>query len=220
MSSPSGSPTWPDDGGSHPSFSDPSAQTPEASGDPQTSETEARPGLVNEPVQRTTVPIKMMVGALVALLVTVGVVAFVTTRTTAVVAPPQAPTAPEATGAPVLPLKIGEEYAREPGDVTGPLDFGVDRSILTSSARYLRNGEPAVIAVGARPVEDPKALFDQIKVRAQRQVGDGWCGREDSNDLDMCILKRGRTAVLTVGLRDQTPEELMLLTQQILTETV
>ncbi|HHV20756.1 MAG TPA: hypothetical protein GXZ30_04345 [Propionibacterium sp.] len=211
MSSPNGSSPWPS--GTGPDPADPGVPGTEPS-----EPVEEQPGLVNEPVQRTAVPMKIMIGSLIALLVTVGVVAFITTRTTGVVAPP-APSTPEPTGAPVLPLRTGD-YAREPGDVTAPLDFGVDRSIQTSSARYLRNGEPALIAVGARPVEDPKALFDQIKVRAQRQVGEGWCGREDTNDLDVCIAKHGRTAVLAIGLRDQTPEEIMLITQQILAETV
>lgn len=213
MSTPNGSTPWsPGDGSG-------SSSTGSAGGEPGTTEpSEDQPGLVNEPVQRTTVPIKIMIGALVALLVTVGAVAFITTRTTGVVAPPQAPSEPEPTGPPVLPLRAGE-LAREPGDVAAPLDFGVDRSIQTTSARYLRNGEPAVLAVGARPVEDEKALFDTIRVRAQRQVGNGWCGREDTNDLDTCVVRRGRTAVLTIGLRDQTPEEIMQVTQAILAET-
>lgn len=211
MSTPNGSTPWPPG-------RDETAGT--RAGDPSSEHGEdvERPGLVNEPVQRTTVPIKIMVGALVALLLTVGAVAFLTTRTTGSVTPTQTPMAPEPTGAPILPLRAGE-YAREPGDATAPPDFGVDRSIQTSYADYLRNGEPALIVIGARPVDDPKVLFDQIKVRAQRQVGDGWCGREDSNDLDACILNRNRTAVITIGLRDQTPEELMQAARQILSET-
>lgn len=179
---------------------------------------EEQPGLVNEPVQRTNVPIKIMIIALVALLVTVGGVAFLTTRGTGSATTTPTPMAPVPTGAPVLPLRAGE-YAREPGNATAPPDFGVDRSIQTSYANYLRNGEPALIAVGARPVDDPKALFDTIKVRAQRQVGDGWCGRADSNELDTCVLLRNRTAVVVLGLRDQTPEELMQAAQAILADT-
>lgn len=188
-------------------------------GEAASTEPAEQPGLVNEPVQRTTVPLKIMIGALIALLITVGGVAFLTTRTTGSISPTQTPIAPEPTGPPVLPLQAGQ-YAREPGDATAPPDFGVDRSIQTSYAQYLINGEPGLLAVGARPVADEKELFDTIKVRAQRQVGDGWCGREDSNDLDTCILRRNRTAVITIGLRSQTPEELMQVTQQILAGTV
>lgn len=187
------------------------------SGSPAPSEPFEQPELVNEPVQRTNVPIRIMIVALLALLVTVGGVAYLTTRTTEQGSPTQTPIAPDPTGPPVLPLRAGE-YAREPGDATAPPDFGVDRSIQTTYANYLRNNEPVLIAVAARPVEDSKALFDQIKIRAQREVGDGWCGR-DGSGLDVCILQRGRTAVLTFGLRDQTPEEIMQATQLILTDT-
>lgn len=177
-----------------------------------------RPALVNEPIERTTIPIKIMTASLVALLITVGVIAFLFTRTTATVTPDAAPLPPEPTGAPTLPLQTGD-YAREPGEAAAPPDFGVDRTIQTSSAYYRRDGQNALIAVAARPVDDPQALLDQISVRAQRQVGDGWCGREETADLDVCILNRNRTAVLTVGLRDQTPDEIMQATGQILQET-
>lgn len=159
-----------------------------------------------------------MTASLVALLITVGVIAFLFTRTTATVNPDAAPLPPEPTGAPTLPLQAAE-YVREPGEAAAPPDFGVDRTIQTSSAYYRRDGQNALIAVAARPVDDPKALLDQISVRAQRQVGDGWCGREETADLDVCILKRNRTAVLAVGLRDQTPDEIMQATGQILQET-
>lgn len=174
--------------------------------------------LVNEPVARTTIPVKIMIVSLVLLVLTVGVIAFLFTRTTGPATPTATPLPPEPTGAPVLPLQAGQ-YAREPGDASPPPDFGVDRSIVTSFANYRRHGEVALIAVGARPVDDPKALLDQIRVRAQRPVGDGWCGREESADLDVCILKRNRTAVLAIGLHDQTPEEIMTATADILQGT-
>lgn len=211
MSTPNGSSPFP--GGDH--NTPPSGESTGRSSGPEPID---QPGLVNEPVQRTTVPIRIMIGALIALVLTVGGVAYLTTRTTDPAGPAPTPMAPEPTGPPMLPLRAGE-YAREPGDVSAPPDFGVDRSIQTSYANYLREGEPALIAVGARPVDDSKMLFDQMNVRVQREVGDGWCGRESSTDLDICILQRGRTAVLTVGLRDQTPEEIMRATQQILAET-
>lgn len=212
MSNPHGSTPWAPGGGGVPP-TDPLGAAP---GTPEQGEER---GLVNEPQQRTNIPIKIMIIALAALVLTMGAVGFLVTRTTNdTVAPDATPLAPEPTGPPVLPLQAAG-LAREPGNASAPADFGVDRSILTSYANYRRNGEPAVIAVGARPVEDPKILLDQIKVRAQRQVGDGWCGREESNDLDVCILRRNRTAVLTIGLRDQTPEELIQVTQEILAGT-
>lgn len=218
MSTPNGSTPWSPAGGDSPDPGGPSGDGPGQASPGPTEPTEQRE-LVNEPVQRNTIPIKIMIISLVALLITVGAIALIATRTTGgSVTPTATPVAPEPTGPPVLPLRAGD-LAREPGDASAPPDFGVDRSIQTSYANYLLNGEPALIAVGARPVTDEKALLDQIRVRAQRQVGDGWCGREDASDLDMCILRRNRTAVLTVGLRDQTPDEIMAATQQILAGT-
>ncbi|MDO5498670.1 MAG: hypothetical protein Q4F67_03200 [Propionibacteriaceae bacterium] len=216
MSTPHSSTPWsPDTGDGSASASGAAGGDSSPSGAPPVEQAE----LVNEPIQRNTIPIKVMIVSLIALLITVFAVAFLATRgTDGAITPTTTPAAPEPTGPPVLPLRAGE-LAREPGDGTNAPDFGVDPSIQTSYAHYLRDGEAALIAVGARPVADPKALLDDINVRAQRQVGDGWCGREDSSDLDLCILNRNTTAVLTVGLRDQTPEEIMTATQQILAGT-
>lgn len=176
------------------------------------------PELVNEPVQRNNVPIKIMLVALVALVVTIGLVGFFVTRTTDVVTPVQTPAAPDPTGPPDLPLQANQ-YAREPGNASAPPEFGVDQNISTSYATYKVDGENALIAIGARPVADAKMQLDEMKVLAQRQVGDGWCGREPSSGLDVCILKRNRTAVLVMGLRDQTVDELMTANIAILAGT-
>jgi hypothetical protein len=206
MSDANGSTHRPDSGPSQ----NPQA-SPGADPDPQ-------PGLVNEPVTKTTIPLKIMLVSVVALLVTITGVAFLVTRTAGTPTPTETPMVADPTGVPVLPVRAGE-YARDPGTATAPPDFGVDRSILTSSAYYRRNGDNALIAVGARPVPDEKALLDQIKVLAQRQVGDGWCGREESTGFDVCVLRRNRTAILAIGLRDQTPEEIMAATRLILEGT-
>lgn len=95
----------------------------------------------------------------------------------------------------------------------------MDQNINTSYATYKINGENALIAIGARPVADAKAQLDEMNVLAQRQVGDGWCGREPSSGLDVCILQRNRTAVLVMGLRDQTVDELMTVNIAILAGT-
>lgn len=215
MTNPHGSTPWSPHGGPDGSSEGLPGGDPASGSDAQPID---RPELVNQPVERTTIPIKIMIVSLVALVVTVGVIAFLFTTTTGTGDPDATPLPPEPTGAPLLPLEAGE-YAREPGDAAAPPDFGVDRSIETSSAYYRQDGENALIGVAARPVDDPKVLLDQINVRAQRQVGEGWCGREETADLDVCILKRNRTAVLTVGLRDQTPEELIAATGQILAGT-
>lgn len=214
MSNPSGPNPWspaggPDDTGGRDWIGGDGKLRPEESDHPE---------LVNQPVQRNTIPIKIMIVALVALLVTIGVVGFVVTRTADVVTPVETPMAPDPTGPPDLPLQANE-YAREPGMASAPPEFGVDQNIATSYATYKRSGEDALIAIGARPVADEKAQLDDMKVLAQRQVRDGWCGREPSSGLDVCILKRNRTAVLVIGLRDQTVDELMTANIAILAGT-
>lgn len=180
-------------------------------------DSDQRSGLVNEPVAKTTIPVKIMVAAIVALVIVVGLVAVLVTATTdqdrADVS-----AVPDPTGAPVLPVQAGE-YARDPGTAAAPPDFGVDRNISTSSAYYRRNGDDALIAVAARPVPDEKMLLDQMQVLAQRQVDDGWCGREATAGYDICVLRRNQTAVFAIALRDQTPTEIMAALHVILGET-
>lgn len=176
-----------------------------------------QPDLVNEPVAKTTIPVKVMIVSIAALIAVVTIVALLVSATTSRNTP-AASIAPEHTGVPMLPVQAGE-YVRDPGSSSAPPDFGVDRSILTSSAYYRRNGDDALIAVAARPVRDEKMLFDQMQVLAQRQVDDGWCGREETTSYDICVLRRNQTAVFAVALRDQSPPEIMAALRLILSDT-
>ncbi|OYO25268.1 hypothetical protein CGZ93_02155 [Enemella dayhoffiae] len=186
----------------------------------RTPETAELPGLAgeDEPQARSNVPVKVMIIALVALLATLGVVGYLVTRGTAPTPPAATPLAPEPTGVPELPVTAGS-YSRDPGNVQAPPEFGVDRSIQTTSANYRQNGQPALIAVAARPVNDGRTLLTQIKTNAIRQVGDAWCGRMASNDLDVCVLRRGTTALLVVGLRSQPVNELVAAGRDLLRDT-
>lgn len=175
------------------------------------------PGLVNEPVPKTTIPIKTMIISIVALLAVVTIVALLVNATTGRDRP-ETPVVPDPTGVPVLPVQAGD-LVRDPGTTSAPPDFGVDRSILTSSAYYRRNGEDSLIAVAARPVGDEKILLDQMQVLAQRQIDEGWCGREESTGYDICVIRRNQTAVFAVALRDQTPTEILAALRLILSET-
>lgn len=185
----------------------------------ESSEATELPGLAgeDEPHKRSNVPVLVMVIALVALLATLGGVGYLVTRQ-AVPTPATTPLAPEPTGRPELPVTAGA-YSRDPGNVQAPPDFGVDRSVLTASANFRQNGQPALIAVAARPVPDGRALLAQIKATAVRQVGDASCGRMQGNDLDVCVVRRGQTAVLVVGLRSQTVDELVAAGREILQGT-
>lgn len=161
-----------------------------------------------------SVPVKIMIGALLALIVTVGIIGYLISRPAP--EPEPVPTV-EPTGVPVLPVKAGD-FSRDPGNATTAPDFGVDRSVHVTSAIYKQNGQPAYVVLGARPINESQQLLDQIRARAVRQVGDGLCGR-DQNDLDVCVARRGTTAVLAEGLRDQTPEEILAAAKLILEGT-
>lgn len=163
----------------------------------------------------SNVPVWIMAVAIALLLATLGVIGFLVTRGTEA---PQTPTTPDPTGVPVLPVRAGD-YAREPGDNQAPQDFGIDRSIQTSSAVFRKNGQVAYIVVSARPVTDPKDLLEnQIKAQAIRPMGDGVCGR-DRTDLDVCAIRRNQTTVLAIGLRSQDPKEILEFAKQVLADT-
>ncbi|TDO89454.1 hypothetical protein [Enemella evansiae] len=178
------------------------------------------PGLAgeDEPHKRSNIPVVVMVVALVVLLATLGGVGYLVTRQSAAPTPASTPLAPEPTGKPDLPVTAGA-YSRDPGNVEAPPEFGVDRSVQTSSANYRQNGQPALIAIGARPVPDGRALLTQIKANGVRQIGDAWCGRMPDNELDVCVVRRGQTAVLVVGLRSQPVDELVAAGKEILQGT-
>ncbi|GAB3709463.1 hypothetical protein [Mariniluteicoccus flavus] len=163
----------------------------------------------------SNVPIYVMVGAIAALLATLGIIGYLVTRGTA---EPVAVSTPDPTGVPVLPVRVGE-LAREPGEGQAPQDFGIDRSVQTSSAVFKKNGQVAYIVVSARPVSDPKDLLErQIKASAIRPMGDGICGR-DKTDLDVCAVRRNQTTVLAIGLRSQEPKEILEFARQVLADT-
>lgn len=167
------------------------------------------------PALPSNVPVWILVGAVAALLATLGVIGFLVTRGTTA---PTAAATPDPTGVPVLPVKVGD-LAREPGDNQAPQDFGIDRTVQTSSAVFRKNGQTSYIVVGARPVTDVRNLLEQqIKVSAIRGVGDGVCGR-DRTDLDVCAVRRNQTTVLAIGLRSQEPQEIVDFATQVLRDT-
>lgn len=159
--------------------------------------------------------IVMIVSLAVLLLAILGVGYAVQRKNTA--PPPSAPMTPEPTGTPVLPVAVGQ-YQREPGAGDSDPGLGIDRSVLTSSAVYNQEGRRALIVVGARPVDDPRKLMEQVGIRAITDVDGGWCGR-DSNDLDMCVVQKARTAIFVEGLRSQEKGELIRAGREISLKT-
>lgn len=163
----------------------------------------------------SNVPVWVMAVAIGVLIATLGVIAFLVNR--AGEQPQQATTA-DPTGMPVLPVTVGDQ-AREPGEKPPTTDFGIDRSVQTTSATFKKNGQNAYLVIAARPISDVTDLLkNQIKAEAIRQVGDGVCGR-DRTDLDVCAVRRNQTVVLVAGLRQQEPTEQVNFARDVLAET-
>lgn len=196
------------------------SSTPEdAHDDPASDDTAPLVDEEPEPARRGGIPLLVMGISLAVLLGTLGVVGFLFTRsTTPQATQDSAPRTPEPTGTPVLPVTAGE-FSRDPGNNAPQVMSGVDRSILTASAVYRRDGEPALVVVAGRPVGDSRVLLEQIQARGIRDMGNGaLCGR-DQNDLDVCAVRRYQTAVFVEGLRSQTPDELVQAARTIVETT-
>lgn len=197
---------------------EPTGSTPYKPAPATTNDEELEEVIVHEddlPQLPSNVPVYVMVAAVTVLVITLGVIGFLVTRGTS--EPEPEPTA-EPTGVPVLPVRVGD-YARDPGDRRTAPDFGIDRSIQTSSADYLKNGQVAYLVVGARPVTNTRDLLErQIKVSAIREVNGAVCGR-DKTELDICAVRRNQTTVLAIGMRQQEITEIVDFARQVLTDT-
>lgn len=160
--------------------------------------------------QRSNVPVVAMVIALAVLAITVGVVGyFVSGASDARPTPTVTPSA-QPTGVPVLPQQIGD-YQRQPGG--GEPD--PEAELMTASSIYVRDGQPALLVVAARPASD---AAEQLTAAGARNIVEhdaaARCGR-DENDLDICGVPYGNTVVLVEGLRDQEVQELVDLAREI-----
>ena len=80
---------------------------------------------------------------------------------------------------------------------------------------YNVDGKPSLVAEVGRPVRDAAVMLDLVQARAVRQVGAATCGREPSQDIDVCVVVRGDVAVLGGGLDDQPVEQIVAQTQAI-----
>lgn len=181
------------------STSDPSAG-PEASGD-------------ESPPARNRAPIFIALGSLVALLVVVGLVAGLVSRA----GPSGTPTAEQsATRAPLeLPLRVNE-MQRDPNANPQSAAPTPGSDLSTVTGVYNVEGTPNLVALAGRPVRDPSVMLQMVEARAVRQIGNGLCGREPSQDIDVCVVVKGDTAVLGGGLDDQPVEQIVAQAQAVL----
>ena len=111
-----------------------------------------------------------------------------------------------------LPPVLGD-YARDASDAQP--SSAADGS-TTVMGRYSLNGQSAVVVLINRPATDPAAFltgngFDAVV----SDLNDGACGTSvDTND-NACVVIRQGTAILTMGLLDQTRVDLLKLDRQI-----
>ena len=160
-----------------------------------------------EPEPRSKAPI--IIGG-VALLVVLGLVALVAGLVSRQ-GPSGVPTASaEATRAPLeLPLKVNE-LQRDPNAQAPSVGPTTGSELSTVTAVYDADGTPTLVVLASRPVKDANEMLAQVQARAIRQVGDAWCGREPTQDIDVCVvMKDSDTAVMGGGLDKQPVEEIV-----------
>lgn len=148
-------------------------------------------------------PVLLGAVALVLVLGAVLVLAFLTARTGPSGQPTDAPSSPPP---PLeLPLAVGD-LSRDPNAEDD--DAGIDTDIETVSATYNRATEPSLVAILGRPVREPAAMLELVQAEAVRPVEDGLCGRDPSG-YDVCVVMRGDTAVLGLGIAAQPLPDLL-----------
>lgn len=170
-----------------------------------------RPDASEQP--KSKAPILIAAGALVALLVVVGLIAALVSRTgesgvpidqTSAAVPPLE-----------LPIKINQ-LQRDPNAADPTVAPNPERAMDTVTAIYNINGEATLVVIAGRPVKDPAEMLAMVEARAIRQVGAGMCGREPTRDLDVCVVTDGDTAVLGGGLNKQSVDEIVAQSQSVL----
>ncbi|SDD37510.1 hypothetical protein [Auraticoccus monumenti] len=153
----------------------------------------------------------LLIGAVVLVLVlsAVLVVAFLTARTGPSGQPTDAPSSPPPPL--VLPLAV-DDLSRDPNADNS--DTTIDTDIETVSATYNRAAEPNLVVIAGRPVAEPAAMLELVQAEALRPIEDGLCGRDPSG-YDVCVVMRGNTAVLGLGIAMQPLPDLLDDTQAV-----
>lgn len=156
---------------------------------------------------RPKAPLVIAIGAVVAVLIVVGLVGFLVSRTgpsgvpTSEMNPSQGQLKLE------LPLNVGDLSRNPNADSSSELGEGSDR-VEARSATYIRDRTDSLYVVIARPITEPQEMLALLDARAIREVGAGYCGR-DSSDLDVCVIVREDIGVLAAGLENQAPEQIV-----------
>ncbi|WP_144276578.1 hypothetical protein [Parenemella sanctibonifatiensis] len=111
----------------------------------------------------------------------------------------------------VLPGTVGE-YALKPGGE--PEATAGDDGVEIANGTYAKGGRDYFIALVLRPAANPGEVLRQINASGIREQSGGTCGRT-ADDRDACVVMRADVAVVAVGLRGQTIEELVGEAQQV-----
>ena len=120
-----------------------------------------------------------------------------------------------ATRAPLeLPLKVND-LQRDPNAQQETAAPSAGSAMTTVTGTYNVQGTPTLVVVAGRPVGKPDEMLTMVEARAVRQVGSGWCGRAAGQDIDVCVVVKGDTAVMGGGLRQQPVEEIVAQAQSI-----
>ncbi|MGY4719063.1 hypothetical protein [Naumannella cuiyingiana] len=173
----------------------------------------ARPRALPKPAPDARWPFIVAGAAVLALLLAVATVGFLSLRPAGTPVPTASP---EPVGAPVLPQELGE-FVRDPSDVASTDPTADEGAQQVTTGRYLRNGELSIVVSAVRPATDSRAVLDSLGATAIREVGGGLCAREPSRNLDVCAATRRSTTVVVLGWRGQTLDELVGNAQQFAT---
>ena len=181
---------------------------------PETNPSPGKTGeLAGDASPKSKAPIFIAAGALLALLIVVGLIAALVSRTgesgvpidqTSAALPPLE-----------LPIKVNQ-LQRDPNAVDPSVAPNPEAKIDTVTAIYNINSQATLVVIAGRPVKDPTEMLAMVEARAIRQVGAGMCGREPSRDLDVCVVIDGDTAVLGGGLAKQSVDEIVAQATSVL----
>jgi hypothetical protein len=115
-----------------------------------------------------------------------------------------------------LPVQIGN-YTRDPNTTSAPTAQG---GVTTTSATYAAKGKNAVVVLMSRPQTDLKKFMSDAGMTAvgeqplSDRSGSALCGVDPDHNDTGCVVLQENTAVLALGLQDQSRQDLADLAQQ------
>lgn len=152
--------------------------------------------------------------AAVIVLIIVGVSSYLANSSQSVA--PSATPVPTSTWALELPVQIGD-YTRDPNTTSAPT---AQDGTTTTSATYAAKGKNAVVVLMSRPQTDLKKFMSDAGMSAvgDQPLSDGsgtaQCGVDPDHNDTSCVVLQENTAVLALGLQNQSRQDLADLAEQ------